>query len=134
MTERIEVPVIEHKFIAGMYFRLMKIPRGHIATTHAHTYDHASICLSGLGALAAGERKVPVAGGGIYTVEKGVQHAIEAYTDLVWMCAHDTAKHSIDSILRVIRDKAPHVLDDVIAAIKTDVDDLENVVIGLMKE
>ncbi len=81
---------IQHHFSDGVYARQMKLPAGHFAVTHAHTYDHLSILASGEVTVEIDNVKVIYKAPAVITILAGCNHRIEARQDAVWFCIHAT--------------------------------------------
>jgi quercetin dioxygenase-like cupin family protein len=81
---------IQHHFSDGVYARQMKLPAGHFAVTHAHTYDHLSILASGEVTVEIDNVKVTYKAPAVITILAGRHHRIEARQDAVWFCIHAT--------------------------------------------
>ncbi len=85
---------IKHHFSDSVYAKQMELPKGHVAVSHKHSYSHLSV-------LAKGECIVSQIVDGVETssthtapdaleIKAGVEHQIEAVTDVSWFCIHST--------------------------------------------
>jgi quercetin dioxygenase-like cupin family protein len=86
----------------GVYMKRIDVPAGVELHNHKHTFTHKSILAQGAARVTAdGESKV-VIGPAVMTIEKGVQHKVEALSDIVWFCIHasdETDPEKIDHTL-----------------------------------
>jgi quercetin dioxygenase-like cupin family protein len=81
---------VAHRFGGGTYAKETNIPAGVRLAQHVHPHDHLSILATGRAIVEAGgvrtEHQAPVC----LTIAAGVEHAVEALTDVVWFCIHAT--------------------------------------------
>jgi quercetin dioxygenase-like cupin family protein len=89
LKEQIDRDTVHH-FSSGVYAKQMFLPKGAVALTHKHKYDHLSILAQGAVVLETPEGRqlyrAPVA----VTIRAGVAHGIMALEDSVWFCIHAT--------------------------------------------
>jgi quercetin dioxygenase-like cupin family protein len=92
----------QHHFSSGVYAKQMHLPKGYMAISHQHNYDHLSILASGKVIVKTddGEQEytAPVA----ITIAKHKNHAITALEDAVWFCIHATDETDTDKVDEVI--------------------------------
>lgn len=93
-----------HHFSSGVYAKQMMLPKGAVATSHKHTYDHMSVLAQGKVWVGVGERgrlrmyTAPA----VVEIKAGVNHFIHAIEDSVWFCIHATDETDISKIDEVL--------------------------------
>ena len=92
----------QHHFSSGVYAKQMHLPKGYMAISHQHNYDHLSVLASGKVVVKTddGEQEytAPVA----ITIAKHKNHAITALEDAVWFCIHatnETDETKVDEVI-----------------------------------
>jgi len=104
------IDAIEHYFIAGLYLRKMRLIPGESVVSHKHVYDHATIIASGTCLVwIDGKDSGLYEAGDILKVRANTQHRMEAQTSCEIICCH-----AVDP--------------------SAELDDLDNLAIGLIKE
>jgi quercetin dioxygenase-like cupin family protein len=92
----------QHHFSSGVYAKQMHLPKGYMAISHQHNYDHLSVLASGKVIVKTddGEQEytAPVA----ITIAKHKNHAITALEDAVWFCIHATDETDSNKVDEVI--------------------------------
>ena len=86
----IDAAWIKHHFAGGVYAKEIRIPAGYRLKSHKHRYDHLSVLSSGEALISYGEEPFRVTGPAVVTILAGLEHSLEAITDLVWLCIHAT--------------------------------------------
>jgi quercetin dioxygenase-like cupin family protein len=89
IKEQIDQNTIHH-FSSGVYAKQMLLPKGAIALTHKHKYDHLSILAQGRVVLETPEGRQMYCAPAAVTIRAGVSHGIMALEDSVWFCIHAT--------------------------------------------
>lgn len=89
---------ISHHFGIGVYSKETKIPAGVVLTQHIHPYDHISFFQSGKAIVRIGEEKLVLEAPMWINVKAGVEHSVEATTDVVWYCSHVSNETDINKI------------------------------------
>ena len=100
------LPVVDlgtqHHFSAGVYAKEMHIPKGCVAVTHKHAYDHLSILAQGVAVVTVdGEPKIYKAPACV-EIKAGAAHEITAITPIVWFCIHATEETDLSRIDEVL--------------------------------
>ena len=85
-----EQPDIVHHFGAGVYAKEMRVPKGYLAVSHKHNYDHLSILARGVAMVSTENSRHVYYAPSVVTIRAGVNHGIEAPEDCVWFCIHPT--------------------------------------------
>lgn len=85
-----------------VYMRRMQAHAGLRIGSHKHTYEHYSILCSGKARVTYAEETEEHIAPSVMVVPAGVEHCIEALTDIVWLCVHGTAETDRDSIDEVL--------------------------------
>lgn len=92
----------KHHFADGLYAKEATIPAGYVVGKHKHSYTHLSLLASGRALVTAGDVVKEYTGPACIEIKAGIEHHVEAITDVVWFCIHavDTADpKNIDEIL-----------------------------------
>lgn len=80
----------QHHFHDGVYAKEMHLPAAHYAMSHQHSYDHVSFLHAGRALVTvdgvAKEYSAPT----VIMVRAHKEHRIDAITDVVWFCIHET--------------------------------------------
>lgn len=84
-----------------VYLRKMCAPAGRVIGSHKHVYEHYSILCSGIATVHMdGDTSKRYDGPSVMIVPAGVEHRIEANTEIVWFCVHGTTEtENIDEVL-----------------------------------
>lgn len=77
-------------FAEGLVTKEMHIPAGVTLGKHVHTYSHQSILAKGQIILHKGDEVAMLHAPVVLEVTAGVEHAVEALTDTVWYCVHNS--------------------------------------------
>ena len=95
-------PCIQHHFSDGLYAKQMVIPKGFKAYSHKHEYSHLSILSSGSAKVATDKGEAIYHAPACIEISAGVNHEIEALTDVSWFCIHATTETdagNVDAVL-----------------------------------
>lgn len=82
----------------GVYMKRVDIPSGKVLHNHVHTFTHKSILAKGTALVAVDGQASEVTGPAVLTIEKGVQHSVEALTDITWFCIHASDEQDEEKI------------------------------------
>lgn len=79
---------------SGVYIKETFIPRGATLPMHEHTFTHKAVLASGQARVTSadlhGASNQLLRAPSVLVMRQGVQHAVEALTDVVWLCIHAT--------------------------------------------
>ena len=89
MMESIDLKV-KHHFDDGVYAKEMHLPAHHFAVSHKHAYDHISMLHSGAAVVTVEGVKKIFTGPTVIMIRAHKEHRIDAITDVVWFCIHET--------------------------------------------
>jgi len=92
----------QHHFSSGVYAKQMMLPKGYMALSHAHTYDHLSLLASGKVIVKTDEGEQEFTGPACLTIKRNKNHAITALEDAVWFCIHATEETDPNKVDEVI--------------------------------
>lgn len=95
-------PQIQHHFSDGLYAKQMVIPKGYVAGTHEHKYDHLSVLAKGRVRITVNDYNEEHSAPFCINIKKGISHKIEALEDSVWFCIHATEETDVDKIDEVL--------------------------------
>jgi hypothetical protein len=100
-------PGVEHHFLPGVYAKEMRLPKGFMAFSHAHPFDHRSLYIGGpvLVRTDDTEKRYPAPAGCI-DIAAGVVHSITAEGDVMWFCVHETDETDVNKIDDVLIGRA----------------------------
>lgn len=98
---------IKHHFSDSIYAKEMCFPEGYIALSHKHTYSHLSVLAEGsciVTYMIEGEREHARAytAPSVIEIKAGIEHQIEAITDVTWLCIHATEEKDVSKIDTVL--------------------------------
>ena len=85
-----------------VYMKRIDVPAGTELHNHKHTFTHKSILALGTARVTADGESQVINGPAVMTIKKGVQHKVEALSDIVWFCIHasdETDPENIDHTL-----------------------------------
>jgi quercetin dioxygenase-like cupin family protein len=91
-----------HHFSSGVYAKQMHLPKGYMAMSHSHNYDHLSILAKGRVIVRTDDYAEEYVGPACLTIEANTHHQIEALEDAVWFCIHateETDETKVDEVL-----------------------------------
>lgn len=91
-----------HHFSSGVYAKQMHLPKGYMAMSHAHNYDHLSILGKGKVIVRTDDYVKEYTAPACLTIEAHTHHQIEALEDAVWFCIHateETDETKVDEVL-----------------------------------
>lgn len=91
-----------HHFSAGVYAKQMSLPKGHMAVSHKHSYDHLSILATGVVTVQADGASRIYRAPACIEIKAGVEHAITALEDVTWFCIHATDETDPEKVDRVL--------------------------------
>jgi quercetin dioxygenase-like cupin family protein len=91
-----------HHFSSGVYAKQMHLPKGYVAMSHAHNYDHLSILGKGRVIVRTDNDAVEYVAPACITIEAKTHHQIEALEDTVWFCIHAAEETDADKIDEVL--------------------------------
>ena len=95
-------PQTKHHFSDGLYGKEMVLPKGYIAYSHSHNYDHLSILAKGRVIVKTDDYNKEYVAPACINIEANTYHQIEALEDVVWFCIHATDETNIDKIDEVL--------------------------------
>lgn len=85
-----------------VYMRRMRAPAGFVIGSHRHKYEHYSVLCTGKVRVTYASEVEEYEAPSVMVVPAGVEHRIEALTDIVWLCVHGTTETDRDSIDEVL--------------------------------
>ena len=91
-----------HHFSSGVYAKQMHLPKGYVAFSHSHEYDHLSILAKGSVILRTDDYTKEYESPACITIEAKTYHQIEALEDTVWFCIHATEETDVSGIDEVL--------------------------------
>ena len=91
-----------HHFSSGIYAKQMHLPKGHVAVSHKHSYDHLSILATGVVTVQTDEGSRIHRAPACIEIKAGVNHAITALEDVTWFCIHATEETDPEAVDRVL--------------------------------
>lgn len=94
-----------HHFSSGVYAKQMHLPKGHVAVSHKHAYDHLSILAAGAVVVRTDEGSRVHRAPACLEIKAGVNHAITALEDVTWFCIHATDETDPETVDRVVIQK-----------------------------
>lgn len=92
----------QHHFSSGVYAKQMHLPKGYMAISHQHNYDHLSVLASGKVIVKTDDGQQEYTAPVAITIVKHKNHAITALEDAVWFCIHATDETDTDKVDEVI--------------------------------
>ena len=95
-------PKTVHHFSSGVYAKQMFMPKGYVAYSHAHNYNHLSILAKGRVIVKTDDYNKEYVAPACLTIEANIHHQIESLEDCVWFCIHatdETDESKIDDVL-----------------------------------
>jgi hypothetical protein len=95
-------PVQGHHFAGGVYAKEAFVPAGYEVSKHTHEYSHLSVLASGQALVTAGGISMVYTGPACIEIKAGLEHKIEAITDVVWFCIHATDETDSDKVDEVL--------------------------------
>ena len=93
---------VVHHFATGIYAKEQVLLAGYEVTTHRHTYDHLSILAKGKCRVTTDQGCVEYTAPACVTIEKGLNHRIEAIEDATWFCIHNTFETDPEKVDHVL--------------------------------
>lgn len=93
---------VRHFFSDGLYAKEMRLPKGHMATSHKHKYAHLSILASGVATVKADGHETTYTAPACIDIAAGVNHEITAIEDVTWYCIHATEETEIGLVDEVL--------------------------------
>jgi quercetin dioxygenase-like cupin family protein len=95
-------PTIIHHFSDNLYAKETHIPAGQTLVQHQHIYSHLSVLAKGKVIVAnAGENHIIEAPACI-EIKAGLNHGVQALTDVVWYCIHSTDEKDPELVDQVL--------------------------------
>jgi mannose-6-phosphate isomerase-like protein (cupin superfamily) len=91
-----------HHFSDGLYAKQMRIPAGHVAGTHAHTYSHLNILAQGDVVVVVGDEYFEYSAPACIEIRANTEHKIFAKTDATCFCIHATDETDVEKIDAVL--------------------------------
>ncbi|WP_458763673.1 hypothetical protein [Cupriavidus basilensis] len=91
-----------HHFSDGMYAKEMRLPKGHMAVSHKHTYSHLSILAAGAAVVETDEGSRIYRAPACIEIKAGMHHQITALEDVTWFCVHATDETDPETVDRVL--------------------------------
>ena len=83
-------PNQESKYYSGIYTKKMFLPKGYVAMSHKHKYDHLSILAQGKCKVITDDGESVYSAGSMIEIKAGLHHEIVAIEDTLWFCIHST--------------------------------------------
>lgn len=80
----------KHHFNDGVYAKEMHLPAAHFAVSHKHNYDHVSMLHAGRALVTVDGEAKEYAAPSVIMIRAHKEHRIDAITDVVWFCIHET--------------------------------------------
>lgn len=96
---------IKHHFDDGVYAKEMHLPEGHYAVSHKHTYDHISMLHRGVAVVTVDGVERQYTAPAVIMIRAHKEHRIDALTDVVWFCIHETDETDPEKIDEVAIEK-----------------------------
>ena len=93
---------IIHHFSSGVYAKQMHLPAGFTALSHSHLFDHLSLLAKGKVIVTTDNYTQIYTAPVCITIEKNMNHSIEALEDTTWFCIHatdETDPNKVDEVL-----------------------------------
>lgn len=84
---QVDIDVTWH-FSDRVVAKEMHVPAGVIVGKEMHPYSHLSHLQAGRAILHQGESQIELQAPAWVKVDAGVLHAVEALTDVIWVCIH----------------------------------------------
>lgn len=97
----------KHHFSDGVYAKEMHLPAAHYAVSHQHTYDHVSMLHTGHARVTVDGEAKDYQAPAVILIRAHKAHRIDAITDVVWFCIHETTLTDPDEIDAVAIERAP---------------------------
>ena len=95
-------PKVKHNFSDGVYAKEMSLPKGYIAYSHSHIYEHLSILAKGRVIVKTDDYVKEYEAPACLNIEANTYHQIEALEDCIWYCVHATNEKDISKIDEVL--------------------------------
>lgn len=76
----------------------MEAKSGQKIGSHKHKYEHYSVLLTGVAIAGVGPETACYHAGDVLVIPAGVEHVIEAITDITWLCVHGTDDADVDNL------------------------------------
>lgn len=89
---------IKHHFSDGVYIKETFIPAGISLTQHIHSYDHASVLVSGVAIVEVNGVAITYDHPTVLQIEAGKKHKVTAVADVIWLCIHATDDKNPDTV------------------------------------
>jgi quercetin dioxygenase-like cupin family protein len=90
---------VRHAFGGGVYAKATSFEAGEILVQHKHKFDHLSILAVGnVWFFVEGEENRVVKAPAELLIKAGKHHSIQAMTDGLWYCIHQTDCTDADAI------------------------------------
>lgn len=103
MTNRPTVDLgTKHHFGAGVYAKEMHLPKGAMALSHRHTYDHLSVLAQGIAVVSVEGKATLYTAPSCINIKAGFNHEITAIEPVVWFCIHATEEKDVEKVDEVI--------------------------------
>ena len=96
---------IVHHFSSGVYAKQMHLPAGFTALSHSHTFDHLSLLAKGKVVVTTDKTTQTYTAPMCITIEKNMNHSIQALEDTLWFCIHATNETDPDKVDKVLIQK-----------------------------
>jgi mannose-6-phosphate isomerase-like protein (cupin superfamily) len=94
---QVEIETIHHE-ADGLYTKEIRLPAGVAFGKHMHNYSHQSFLGKGKVKLIRDDREDIIEAPACILVEAGVWHTVEALTDVVWFCTHNTDRADVEEL------------------------------------
>ena len=91
-----------HHFSSGVYAKEMHLPKGYMAVSHAHLYDHLSILAKGVAVVKTDNSETTYTAPACIEIKKSLYHSITALEDVSWFCIHATQETDPDKVDEVL--------------------------------
>lgn len=103
-NEGVDLGIVHH-FSSGVYAKQMHLPKGHMAFSHSHKYDHLSILAKGKVVVLTDDTEHVYTAPTAVTIKEGINHSITALEDAVWFCIHATEETDPEKVDEVVINK-----------------------------
>lgn len=107
------VEAISHHFSDGLYAKFMTLQKGFTAKSHVHKYSHLSILAKGDVIVRCGNDINYYSAPACIEIKAGVEHEIQALSDVQWYCVHATDEKDINKVDEVLIEECESCLGQV---------------------
>ncbi len=89
-TQVVNPSGVQHHFSDQLYAKEIRLTAGQKICQHKHTYSHLAVLASGQVNVTVGNETVHYVSPKCIDIKANTNHEIEACTDVVWYCIHQT--------------------------------------------